>query len=300
MRAISDPDSLRFDAIRQFIENCAGSSNNKFAVIGFGKDAGIIQYNQLGRPSVSCEDDVRFSEASDALADLDEFKNAELKEREYYRQWLNDPANSNPTNFYDEPSEHRNLGFAYTSYTKAGNCIEKVVFNDLLENQANSNNNYTVFFLSDGRPLDPEKENGSCEDLGANLQAECYKEGIVGPIENMVNDVEALRRSVNIFSVGYGSISNQGLSYLNSISKIVSGGDASKIDEFSDSQLLCQLISTRLGIEVRNTNLTATVMTLKGKRNSLSVDSDVDGISDDEEGALGYDPLNARSVASES
>ena len=284
----TDIHGARFKAIENFITSCAKSSNNKFAVIGFAEEAGQIQYDPRNRPYLSCGDPISFKSKEEAINDLHRFQKAEQSEARYYSQWVN--------RFYDEEASHRSLALRWTSYSEAAECANKIIYKDLLGSFEEQIDSYQILFISDGRPRDSENVTHSCKDLTGKEQDECYVKTATAPFKKSIQDVGAIRRRVNILTVAYGLNDREDLKFLDAIASVQRSGGTKELDNFEENtDALCSLILSQFGVETHSDSLMLTVLSLRQRGGQYHSDSDMDGLLDDDESILGYDPTHPRS-----
>ena len=299
-----DVNGKRFEAIENFINSCASSLNNKFAVIGFSKKAGQIQYDARNRPYLNCEVPVTFRSKENAIEDLNDFWKAEKSEIQYYSQWINNP--------YDEDSSHVSLALSWTSYSKAAECASKIINKDLIASFEEDIDNYQVLFISDGKPRDPndickdmtgqEKDNcyidnPTCEKFTGQEKDDCYTKTATDPFKQSIHEVEAIRRNINMLTVAYGIDKQEDLRFLDYLTKIQKdNGRSQRLDSFeNNTDVLCELISSQFGLEINSDSLMSVVLSLSQKDGLYKSDSDMDGLLDADEVTLSYDPANPRS-----
>ncbi len=305
--AAKDPSGQRFEAVKKFIESCASSDNNKFAVIGFSTRAGQLQFNSMGRPYLTCGDPVvGFGSQSDVIGVLNDLKAAEQSEVRYYEQW----EHPNP---YSEHSTHKSSALVRTSYSEAAKCASRIISKDLVDSFESDIDNYHILFISDGRPKDPDLckkltgqekadcyvKDPSCEAFSGQQQDDCYIRTATEPFKNSIHEVESIRRKINILPVGYGLEAGD-YRFLDELARITrNNGQAHRLDSFEDNtDVLCDLISSRFGIETNSDSLMSVVLSLSQKNGLYRSDSDMDGLLDEDEAVLGYDPANPRSQVS--
>ena len=322
-----DPDGQRFDAVKNFIDSCAGLSNNKFAVIGFSTDAGQLlspgPYGcspQPNRPKLDCSDPIPFVEKEAAKRALDQLKTAHEFEKAHHWQWIR------PNSYMSrpEPPSCLSIDMIHTSYSKAAKCSNEIINGDLRSSFEEDVDNYHIIFISDGRPKDydpcsckcktgqkktkceQEKpacyvENPSCERLSDQAaKDDCYTKGALNPFKSSVHEVGAIGRNVNMITVGYG-LTNQGdYHFLDELARITrENGRAERLDSFQgNTNVLCDLISSRFGVETNSDSLMSVVLTLNHRNGAYKSDSDMDGLLDEDEEALSYNPANPRSQVS--
>ncbi len=284
----TDVEGNRFEAIKTFINSCASSENNKFAIIGFGEKAGIVQQSLINRPYLICSEPPAFKTREQALADLEDFKQAEQSEAEYYSQWID--------SYYDEAASRVSLALSYTSYSDASDCASKVINQDLVASYDQRVDRYQVIFLSDGRPEDSAESISQCNEKSGEEQDQCYTDFLLNPFNDSLREVSALRRSINFLTIGYGIEEQDNFRFLDSLASIQRPETAEKLDNFSDnSEVLCEMISTRIGVETQSDSLMSSVLSLGLRNGEYLADSDIDGVFDIDEQAMGYDPTHPRS-----
>ncbi len=303
-----DANGQRFEAVRSFIDSCANSANNKFAVIGFSTGAGQVQYDTIGRPYLTCSDPVvGFGKRSDAVGNLDALKAAQEVEMAHYSPFVY-------PNYYNVPVDKRSVALVRTSYSKAAKCVGRMIFKDLMDSFDEDVDNYHVVFISDGRPRDLDicgeltgqakancyVENPSCEQFTGQQQDDCYIRGATEPFKSSIHDIGSIHRRMSILPVGYGLTEQGDYRFLNELARITrDNGQAQRLDSFeNNTDVLCDLISSQFGVETNSDSLMSVVLSLTQRNGLYQSDSDMDGLSDKDEEVLGYDPVNPRSQVS--
>lgn len=284
----SDVKGARFDAIEKFIASCASSENNQFAIIGFGEEAGSVLIDSRNRPYLSCEEPIRFVGKDEALQNLETYRDAENYEANYYSQWVDQ--------FYDEEPSQSSVSLAYTSYSAASRCAKKIIFDDLLGNYGDNVDRYQALFISDGRPEDSTTTTQSCANVSGEAQDKCYIDNLLDPFTEVMRDVAAVRRELNILPIAYGIKKDEDLKFLDALAGIRNQVRSERLDNFeNNANILCDLISSQHGVETNSSTIMSTVLTLGMRNGQYIVDSDMDGVYDIDEVNLGYDPQNSRS-----
>ena len=308
-----DIDGHRFNAIETFINTCANSDNNKFAVIGFSSGAGQVEYNNTGndrRAFLNCGKPIPFESKEEAIEDLELFREAQELEKNYFSsRWSNSYYKAHENN---SPSQE----LAWTSYSQASDCASKVIRTDFIETYETQISNYQIIFLSDGRPSDPppqetcneenpeQSESGCSENCKTYPEGEkrddCYIKNSTNPIKQTMLDLSGHRSKVNMLTVSYGIEKEEDFKFLNALSSInKEEGEVpvKRLKNFNESNvnILCKLVSTDIGYEVNSDSLMSVVLSL-GQRNGVYLsDSDMDGLFDIDEPFLSYNPQNPRS-----
>lgn len=306
-----DPSGKRFDAVRNFIDSCANSQKNKFAVIGFATQAGQLLSTNLSfnnRPKLNCGDSISFGDGEGAKTVLDQLKAAQTLETNYHKQWVR------PSSYFARPESkgRKSVAMNYTSYSRAVKCANRIIYRNLISSFEDRVDNYHVIFISDGRPQDynpcekktgQEKvkcyvDNPSCEKHSNQAaKDQCYSKEAVDPFKESVHEVGAVRRNFNIITVGYGITNPDDYRFLNELAKInKKDGRAERLDSFEgNAGVLCDLISSSFGVETNSDSLMSVVLSLNHKNGVYKSDSDMDGLLDEDEAVLSYDPTNPRS-----
>ena len=313
-----DPDGNRFDAVKNFIDSCANSQKNKFAVIGFATEAGQLLSTALSfdnRPKLNCGDSISFVEGESAKTVLDQLKAAQALEADYHSQWVR------PSSYFSRPESlgRRSIALNYTSYSKAADCANRIIRRDLISSFEGDVDNYHVIFISDGRPQDYNPcenpcnsrvsktgdelvqcyiDNPSCEKHSDQVAKDnCYSKEAVDPFKESAHEVGAVRRNINIITVGYGITNPDDYRFLNELAQVtMENGRVEELDSFEGNvSVLCSLISSRFGVETNSDSLMSVVLSLNHKNGVYKSDSDMDGLLDEDEVVLSYNPTNPRS-----
>lgn len=290
----------RFDAIKQFISSCGNMVGNQFAVIAFSSTAGAVRIVG-GAKTFQC--DGVFGDAQSAKNALDELKNIQTTETAYYETYRTRPY----------ASTFRSGLLGMTSYTAGLGCTEDMLVNDLTNPiSAAQARNYQVFFLSDGTPKDPDGTGCDVTNpaLSASAKESCYIAGIESHVTFAMQAAIGNLKNIKFHSLYYSKgtptaseIAKVKL-YMGVISRIGDTGEPDFLGNFSTSlasgkNALCELLGVRGSIEYRPDIMTMVNLSAKRVNGELQVDSDLDGLSDQEEKKLGTDPLDPRSMVAD-
>ncbi|HPI41730.1 MAG TPA: hypothetical protein PLJ21_13050, partial [Pseudobdellovibrionaceae bacterium] len=107
----SDSASDRLTAIEYFIDNCGGSTNDRYAIVAFSKTAGIAKTIKTST-QLSCEAP-RFVSAAELKIQISKLKEVQNMDRLWYERWINT---------YKTEVTPDSLVMAGTSYPQALNC----------------------------------------------------------------------------------------------------------------------------------------------------------------------------------
>lgn len=276
----SDINGARFEAIKSFVDTCGTSISDSFAVIGFSASAGALSGSNF-----SCAN-VAFTDGSRLKVGLDAFKSRQQQDEAWYKQW----AHPN----YLKQATPDNLIFRVTSYTSAATCLENLVVNDL--NSGTSGDRYNVFFISDGIPEDKLNTGCNISTLTPQQKEACYLDAVSQSMTFVKTAALSKGKQFTLGGIYYGT--DSGIpSVLSSLSREGGVPDVTKIDSFdSDQNSICKLVVTQFTTEYRPDSYLITPLTTIRKSGMLQADSDVDGLTDEEEITLGSDPLQSRSM----
>lgn len=293
----TDVEGARFEAIKNFISTCGNLSGNQFAIVAFATAAGQIR-NVNGVKSYKC--DGKFSSSADAAQQLDELHTIQDQELPYYERWTNKPL--------DASYVPGILGS--TNYIEALSCTENLMVNDLTDPISSvAAKNYEVFFVSDGTPKDYPST--GCEDYSKFPTVEsrdtCYLDGIEKHVSFTMQAAIGKQKNIKFHSLYYSQSKTQTdpddqlKKFMGGISRLGDTGDPLFLGRFSDSlkdgkNPLCELLGVRGSVEFRPEVMSLVNLSVKRVGGKLKVDSDLDGLTDEEEMDLGSDPQDAHSL----
>ncbi len=260
----TDRPGLRFDVIENFIKDpCINKNpNNKFTVIGFSADrfGGTCSKTNLVNPA-------------NALAQLDSLRLIQETD-------LNDPTPANMTS---------------TNYSKGLQCAESIMKSHVasLPSAEKSKNIYLSYFLTDGLSTDVDISNSTyVADTKALLE----------PQLNSMSDVgnnQAGGFQLQPILYGEDKIPNAAVNLPKAYSILefmAEKGDSFRVSVANVNEIkLCDLLSS--GKRTKYTVKEVGVINLNAlmSKGMVVADSDMDGLSDEEEMKRGFDPQRARS-----
>ena len=278
----------RFAAIKTFLEGCGNQEGNEFAVIGFANTAGVVTTNAKGATSLECE--ANFGDLAKANTDLDLLSTSQETTKTWYERWQR-PVHLQSNNW---PGI-----MGVTSYEKALGCAENIITEDMVDS-LDTNNKYHVLFMSDGSPDDGRDKEGAGEGCNAVDEGpereKCYVESILDHVEYTMQASLARKKETRFHTIYYGGSDDDGASFLDIISESGKSGKASKLDTFAGNpDAICQVIINQLAIDYQPNFAAVVNLTTVRRNGDWLPDSDMDGLDDAQELALGYDPQNPRS-----
>jgi len=276
-----DPNGARFTAIENFLDNCSTQSGNQYAVIGFSASAGVLTPGS----GLSCSS-IQFTNAATVKNQIRALKDRQIQDESWYKQW------AKPR--YLSEREPDSLVYGVTSYSAATKCLEKLVVDDLISPN-NNTDKYNVFFISDGVPEDKRGTGCNLPNLTAEQKNACYLESNLQSITLTRTAALSKAKNLTIQGIFYGSDAVTPI-VLNAMS--IEGGTAGvkRLDGFESNQsALCELVVTQHAHEYKPDLYSMINLNVTRYKGELSADSDGDGLSDEAEKALGYDPQNPRS-----
>jgi hypothetical protein len=266
----TDLAGARFTQIRNFITNCGGSENVKYSIIGFSNVAKFARGQSCISP---------FESQVEALRTVDGFKN--------FQNIDLSRAGGIISNAYESPYHLGNE----TNYLQAINCLETKIENDLALLSSESPNYYT-FFLTDGQPTDSDP------NLLNTLRSK---------LSNIMTRVSTEATAFHFQGIYYTSVGarngppQQGaaLNILTDMTKVTEGptGAAINIQDLTTTQNeLCSRLQPESTVDYNLKSMYAVNVSAKMSGNTLMSDTDADGVSDQVELDLGWDPKNSRST----
>ncbi|MCC2677819.1 MAG: Calcium-binding acidic-repeat protein precursor [Pseudobdellovibrio sp.] len=264
----TDLAGARFEQIKNFILNCGSSTNVKYSIIGFSNSHQFVRGQSCVSPFESQEDAVRTVEAFKAQQDADVRRGRVRGDHGY------------PFSVGTE-----------TNYIPALSCLDQKISEDLmlLEGERPA---YQTFFMTDGQSTDSDA------NLIANLTAKI----------NLINmkamsDASGFRfQGIYYTSPGAkngGAQQAQALANLTAITQVTEGpsGAAINITDLSATQAqLCSRLQPSSRVDYNLKSIFAVNLSSLMRKNVIEADSDMDGVSDKEEAALGWAPDNYRST----
>ena len=277
----SDIDGRRFDYIKEFLNGCAAQSGNEFAIMGMSHTAGtIIQSGP--KKSLSCNS--QFGNSGVASGIVDSFKQVQMEERPWYEQWTEHYLTSN-----DWPGV---LGA--TSYNSALACSESLIAEELTSDRHIGTDYYHLFMISDGTPNDGY--NKGCNRLPEAERQDCYLSGIEDYTSYLMQLGIAKNKTMRIHGISYGPNQSAQSEFLNTIARYGNTGKAIELSSVADfPEALCRAVASQAAVDYQADFVMAINLTTVRRGNKLVADSDMDGLSDEEEVAKGFDPQIARS-----
>lgn len=273
----TDAAGKRFDAINQVFTACS-ANNARYSVIGFSDGAGkVIGSGNSATWTTDCSN-ITFGDSASAKAVVDGLHAEQNIEAPYYDQFIN-----NYVSRTDFPPIM--LG---TNYVAALKCADQIINKDLYDPASFATERYEVVFITDGAPWNEE-----CQDDIA-----CFKSKTNPLIADMRQTTLAMAKGLNLLTVFYGNSTASALpDILVTMSQNGNGGAPMQLDSFSNQQdAFCKLLNSQLSIAFQPDSFFTVNLTTVKKGGKLKSDSDMDGIPDDEEVALNFDPHNPRTV----
>jgi len=282
----TDFDGNRFSAVSRFLSTCGNQAGAQFAVVGFSNGAGILSGTGASA-ALDCTN-VTFGSANTTLANLQALANVQESEKPWFLQWKRSQGR-----YVTDPNFPPIL--SATSYHSAMACAQNAVVKDLNSTATNLTDNYHVFFLSDGMPADPR--DGLCNKAGMSeaQKLDCQVENTVDSTSIMRLSAFARGKNLRIHTLFYGASSTIPTLMTRMASEGGTGGVAT-LDKFDyNSNAVCALLANQLSVDLRPDSMAVMNMTTARKFGKLVADSDMDGLTDEEEIDLGYDPSHPRS-----
>ena len=279
----TDIDGQRFDQIKAFLNGCGAKEGNQFAIMGMSKTAGTI-VSTKGKKALSCNSD--FGDSQIASSVVDSFKAVQAEERPWYEQW---------TEHYLTSSDWPGV-LGATSYNSALACAENLMTKELTTDQHLGTENYHLFMISDGKPNDGYQK--GCNELPKEERDDCYLSGIEDYTSYLMQLGIAKNKTMRIHGISYGPNPSAQSEFLNTVARYGNTGKAIEINNIADfPEALCKAVASQAAVDYQADFVMAINLTTVRKNGRLMADSDMDGLSDEEEIAKGYDPKNARSSA---
>lgn len=256
----SDPNGSRFELIKTFIQSgcLANKPKARFAVVGFSN--GLL-------PSVNICDKARFVPANSIRTQVDELETIQA----------------------NEPRQVASVNMTSTSYITGLECVSKLVESDqgALTDVDKKKNFYHVMFLSDGIPTNGNTNMTNFDPVYSKIgeiKAKAINAGgfiLQAILYGLDKLSSADQTKANEVMTGMANAGDSGVpSLINSVSTL-------DFCSLFNSGKRVPYVVTSFGV----VNLTAHL--LNGK---IKIDSDMDGIPDDEEEQRGFSPIKPRSL----
>lgn len=290
----SNSKAQRIEAIKSFVSQISTSNPNlKYSLLGFSKNA------MPANSSLNCH-----NSTTSNLADIN--------------KWLTDLANIQSSNFRASGACSGNSPFTMstTSYLSALNCLDANISENILLNSA-SKTFFQIFFITDGKPEESQTNSQdlcgsdsvcrsalqSCDNLPEQQKWACINTYIAtkynSKVQSIFNHIKSAGMGANFKPIYYGPEEEFDLARLaldqmaqmddsnTTTSKLTSMNDL--VQELANALGPQAVTSYELGYPLAvNTNIV-----IQGS--SILLDSDGDGVADELEIQLGWDPNNARS-----
>lgn len=256
----TDTQGLRFQAIENFVKDCGGA-NTQYAVSAFSNDVVSSDGSQ------TCN--IGFSNGTALSQTLQGLRGIQTYDSNFYATYKSGPLDTK-------------VRMRETAYLKGLDCMKKIIQNDLAQNSS-QHPYYHIFFLTDGRPT----QDGTC-----NSNPNCYRDSI----EPFVAQVTSSQSSIKLQPIYYGNVAaekDQALTILNPMAQ-AGGVDQTLVVDQLKSTALCGTVAKPVSVRFRKELLLTINLNAKMVKGHLKSDSDADGIPDEDEAALGFDPGNPR------
>lgn len=279
----TDPDGDRYKAIESFIDECGNQAGNSYALIGFSAGAGV-----LGPSGLTCQN-LQFMTGDQIKNQLQAIKARERQDRAWYERWKK-------PNYLSE-QQPDSLVFSVTSYTSATKCLETLILDDL-QKPDNNTTNYRVFFISDGLPQDKRGSGCNLTNLSDQQKQSCYFEKSIGSLTMSRTSAFALNKKLTLQGIFYGDEKIHP-EVLDNLSKEGGTSGYKYLRSFKDNnKVLCDFFVSELALEYKPDLYALLNLNVRRHHDRFLIDSDLDGLTDEEEQSLGLDPSNPRTMVS--
>ena len=268
----NDLEGTRLDLVENLLstlddeESCFNGANLEVAVLGFAREIIGAESQNICTPS-------RFVDPATALSHL-----------QVYRDKHNEARAQR------DAGDNVSSSLNGTSYTRAVDCVVDVVSGDLPTDDSNTGVMYQTYFLTDGDPTD-------------NVDTSVLKENLRSKIGDLKALVQQKAFAYSFQPVLYGSLAiddgtdvdsrNRALQVLGAMAS--AGGSIVKNTSDVSELNFCSLANSGSNRTYKVKRFGAINLSAKAVGDRLLPDSDMDGIVDEEELMLGYDPQKARS-----
>lgn len=290
----TDIMGARFDTISDFVNTCGNSANSDYAIIGFSGAAGEVITNGVNN-AFECKS--RFLDSAGINGQLAKMKQVQQTEAAYYGQF------KQPSTPFLAKNETDIVPFIFkeTNYVAATDCINSTIQNDLII-PGNTTSNYQVFFISDG---EAKAKSTGCEAATVTNKIQCYIDLMDVKLSYLMKLSAAKSKPIRIHSLYYTRSGAQNLSiesYMNYLSSIGQTSAPINLGSFQTTtggnaeNPFCKLLAVDKSIIYRTNKIFAVNTTVIKIGNKIKLDSDADGIPDDDEASFGGNPKNAHSL----
>lgn len=287
----SDRDGKRFDAIEDFIKGCGAGPDTEYLFIPFSESAG----EPVGS-TFQCT--TSFGDSTMALAKLKNLRDLQTTEMGYVTPHVY-PGGKYVSATSDVVTKSIMGG---TNYPAATKCLSDALTADTKVVQAAKKSaNYTAFFLTDGKP---ESKQSDCSKVPASDQIACYISAVSSMIDRSMIDVYSANSNLKVQPIFYGKDLLVGTEVDDAkkvLGAIATEGNAQGViflDQVSDlKSKLCGLANFSVDKEWEKDTLMAVNLNARFRQGRLQLDSDGDGLTDEEEVHKGFDPFNPRTFA---
>jgi hypothetical protein len=265
----------RFSTISTFVNQpCVSQNkNNKFAIVGFS-DSRFI--NGVKSASGSCTHNLLGSANSTT-----------------FTQGLNSFITMQTTTTNLIPSSSGPM--QGTNYGDALLCAQELVSSSVADNQAQKLDPqaYLIFFLTDGQPNDPNLLDPTTRSLSSSAPTI-----LATDVSTLVNLPGA--RSIQLQPIRYGAgivsaQESQQADYI--LGKMATAGNSTTSIQIQNAKDInfCSLLTSGAKKRFQVLNFGVVNLTARMRSGVLYPDSDMDGLTDEQEIALGFKPDNPRS-----
>jgi hypothetical protein len=292
----TDPQGLRFQALSNFISTCGSTSNNSYSLIGFSNSAGEIAKDIKGVNTLTCQN--RFVDSASVNSQLVMMKDAQLVEAQYHTKFV---APTVPWVTKTHGPETAPFIYKETNYVAAIDCLTSTIEKDMAQ-QDNDTSNYQIFFLSDGEAV---ATSTGCEAKPAGpSRVKCYTDLLDPKLDTLMKYSSATSKPVRLHALYYTRSGQQNLSiesYMNYLagkgqtSAPINLGSFQAVDSQEENPF-CNLLAVDKSIVYRTNKIYAVNMTSIKVSDNLKLDSDSDGILDEEEAGFEADEDNSHSM----
>ncbi|MFZ3231875.1 MAG: hypothetical protein WA160_16835 [Pseudobdellovibrio sp.] len=273
----------RFTAALDFLDTCGSAAGNNFKVIGFSKSSGVVVSETVGgitKTSLKCDFPTyrQFESAASTKVALQALFARQQFERSLYDIYK--PGGRT----WDGILKTDDMLMSDTSYPSAMKCLQDTILDDL-DSVTSFSNNYHVFFITDGKPLeDLKNKDGVCYSNDSAIPESCYLSKSLESLTLVKTAALMKGRTLTLHGVYYNALEPIIPNVLTQISQEGGAPSVLQFNGFKDPNSgLCKLTQSKSSLELKPDNFGVVALTLFRKNGKIKVDSDMDGLPDDED-----------------
>lgn len=291
----TDPNANRYKVIKDFINTCGNSTNADYSLIAFSKGAGEVVQSGAGKV-LQCKNS--FVNSAQIISQIENLETIQQEEAVFFNQFT--PANNRP---YSNQYLNQLLLKVHgeTDYVAATDCITSTIEANLTQ-PTDDSSNYQVFFLSDG---EASSTTLNCDQKSGEEKIKCYIDKMDAKLNYLMKLSAAKSKPIRIHSLYYtrdGETSLKIETYMKYLSGIGQTSAPINLGTFNTTtgqtgaNPFCELLAVDKSIVYRTSKIYAVNTNYIKMGKDFKIDSDADGILDEDEALYGTDKFNPRSA----